>query len=163
MTDEELERILAVIDTESDMGKRDRAIILMAATTGLRACDLIRLKLSDIDWRKGEIRLCQKKTGRTVYVPLVNQVGSALQDYILNARPVSDCPEVFLRAVAQKQLLPMQSVSGVCSSNTRRKRALPDMHLTGKGSTVSAGVSPRNCSLQAHPSQRLHRYSDMTT
>ena len=36
-----------MIDTESDMGKRDRAIILTAATTGLRACDLIRLKLSD--------------------------------------------------------------------------------------------------------------------
>ena len=43
VTDEELECILAVIDTESDMGKRDRAIILTAATTGLRACDIIRL------------------------------------------------------------------------------------------------------------------------
>ena len=76
VTDEELERILAVIDTDSDMGKRDRAIILTAATTGLRACDLIRLRISDIDWRKGEIRLCQKKTGRTVYVPLVKQTGA---------------------------------------------------------------------------------------
>ena len=46
--------------------------------------------------------LYQKKTGRTVYVPLVKQTGAALQDYILNARPVSDCPEVFLRAVAPK-------------------------------------------------------------
>lgn len=64
--------------------------------------DLIHLKHSDIDWRKGEIRLCQKKTGRTVYVPLVKQTESALQDYILNARPDSDCPEVFLRAVVPK-------------------------------------------------------------
>ncbi len=63
VTDEELERILAVIDIDSDMGKRNRAIILTAATTGLRACDLIHLRLSDIDWRTGEIRLCQKKTG----------------------------------------------------------------------------------------------------
>lgn len=102
VTDEELERILAVIDTDSDMGKRDRAIILTAATTGLRACDLIHLRLFDIDWRKGEIRLCQKKTDRTVYVPLVKQTGAALQDYILNAHPASDYPEVFLRTVAPK-------------------------------------------------------------
>lgn len=87
VTDEELEQILNVIDTSSDIGKRDRAIILSAATTGLRACDLIRMKLTDIDWRKGEIRLVQKKTGRTVYVPLVKETGEALRDYILNARP----------------------------------------------------------------------------
>ena len=93
VTDEELERILGVIDTTSEIGKRDRAIILVAATTGLRACDLIRMKLTDIDWRKGEIKLVQKKTDRTIYVPLVKETGAALQDYILNARPVSDCPD----------------------------------------------------------------------
>ena len=133
VTDEELERILAVIDTESDMGKRDRAIILTAATTGLRACDLIRLKLSDIDWRKGEIRLCQKKTGRTVYVPLVKQAGAALQDYILNARPASDCPEVFLRAVAPKTAISDAVCIGSMFQQYQKKAGIARHAFDGKG------------------------------
>ena len=64
VTDEELSRIFAVIDRTTEMGKRDYAIIQLAATTGLRACDIIRLRLKDIDWRKGEIYANQKKTGR---------------------------------------------------------------------------------------------------
>ena len=133
VTDEELERILAVIDTGSDMGKRDRAIILTAATTGLRACDLIRLRLSDIDWRKGEIRLCQKKTGRTVYVPLVKQTGAALQDYILNARPASDCPEVFLRAVAPKTAIANAVCIGSMFQQYQKKAGIARHAFDGKG------------------------------
>lgn len=57
VTDAELERILNVIDTSTVIGKRNRALILLAANTGLRACDIIKIKLTDIDWRKGEIRL----------------------------------------------------------------------------------------------------------
>ena len=97
VTDEELERILAVIDTETESGKRNRAIILLAANTGLRACDIAQLKLRDIDWRRGCIQIAQKKTNEMVYIPLTEDVGEALQDYILNARPHMDCQEVFLR------------------------------------------------------------------
>lgn len=61
---------------------------------------IIRRKLEDIDWRKGEIRFVQKKTGITTSLPLMNEAGKALQDYILNARPSSNLPEVFLSAKA---------------------------------------------------------------
>lgn len=133
VTDEELKQILSVIDTSSDIGKRDRAIILSAATTGLRACDLMRMKLTDIDWRKGEIRLVQKKTGRTVYVPLVKETGEALQDYILNARPKSDCPEVFLRAAAPKTAI-MDAVAIGCMFQQYQKKAGIYRHaFDGKG------------------------------
>ncbi len=98
VTDEELEKILRVIDTESERGKRDYAIILLAATTGLRACDMIRLKLTDVDWRRGEITVVQDKTGNKVYLPLLHDVGVALQDYILHARPSIPTPELFLTA-----------------------------------------------------------------
>ena len=49
ITDEELRKILSVIDTTTESGCRNMAIILLAATTGIRACDVIRLKLTDID------------------------------------------------------------------------------------------------------------------
>lgn len=96
VTDEELEKILNVIDKDSEIGKRDYAIILLASTTGLRACDIINLKLTDIDWRKGEIVITQKKTGNKVYLPLMHDAGMALQDYILHARPSIPIPELFL-------------------------------------------------------------------
>lgn len=97
VTDTELEKILSIIDTDTVAGKRNKAIILLAATTGMRACDIIRLRLSDIDWRRGEIRILQSKTKQPVALPLVPDAGEAVMDYILNARPQSDCPEVFLR------------------------------------------------------------------
>lgn len=100
VTDFELERILSQIDRNTVSGKRNYAIIVLAATTGMRAIDIIRLKLSDIDWHKGEVRFQQKKTKKTVLLPLVTEAGEALKDYILNARPKSTFSEVFLRLKA---------------------------------------------------------------
>lgn len=61
VTDSEFEAILNVIDTETAEGKRNAAIIMVAATTGMRVCDVIRMRLSYIDWQAGEIRISQKK------------------------------------------------------------------------------------------------------
>ena len=133
VTDEELDQILRVIDTDSEMGKRDRAIILLAATTGLRAGDLIRIKLTDIDWRKGEIRLLQRKTGRASYIPLVKEAGEALQDYILNARPRSDSPEVFLRLVAPRTGLADAVSIGCMFQQYQRKAGIRRHAFDGKG------------------------------
>ncbi|MCI9320681.1 MAG: hypothetical protein HFH05_11455 [Lachnospiraceae bacterium] len=60
VTDEELEQILNVIDTSNGIGKRYKAIIHSAAAAGLRTCDLIRMKLADIDRRKGRSGLYRK-------------------------------------------------------------------------------------------------------
>ncbi len=103
ITDEELKKILSVIDTTTESGCRNMAIILLAVTTGIRACDVIRLKLTDIDWRKGEISFSQDKTDKMVSLPLLPEVGEALKQYILNFRPaVSECKEVFLRCSPPK-------------------------------------------------------------
>lgn len=63
VTDNELEAVLNVIDMDSDKWKRDKVIILLAASTGMRACDIIRMQLTDIDWRRGEIRIVQHMYG----------------------------------------------------------------------------------------------------
>ena len=93
----EIESVLAVIDRLTTKGKRDYAIILLAAVTGLRAVDIMGLKLTDINWRLGEIRVVQSKTADPVALPLTRDVGEALQDYILNGRPKVDSDAVFLR------------------------------------------------------------------
>lgn len=133
VTDDELERILDVIDSSTEVGKRNRAIILLAATTGLRACDIVRLKLTDIDWRKGEIQLTQSKTGRPVYLPLMQETGLALQDYILNARPLSDCPEVFLRCSAPKTAITDASSIGTMFKDYEQRAGIERRAFDGKG------------------------------
>ncbi len=133
VTDEELERILAVIDTETEAGKRNKAIILLAANTGLRACDIMKLKLRDIDWRRGQIQLPQKKTGEMVYIPLTEDVGEALQDYILNARPHLGCPEVFLRISPPKVALTDPASIGSMFIAYQKKAGIERKAFDGKG------------------------------
>ncbi len=78
-------------------GKRDYAILLLLATYGLRAGEITRLRLEDIDWRGERIRVTQSKTGRSSELPLMAPVGEAILDYLRHARPASDHREVFLR------------------------------------------------------------------
>ena len=99
-TQDEVGRLLGVIDTSTALGKRDLAIVRLAVSTGLRCGDITDLHLRSIDWRRDEIRIVQRKTSVPLALPLAAEAGNAVADYILNARPVSDEPEVFLRVCA---------------------------------------------------------------
>lgn len=100
ITDDELNLIQEIIDTSTDMGKRDKAIIELGASTGLRAIDIVSLKLTDIDWLKGELHIFQSKTGKSLSLPIIPKAGECIKDYILNIRPKSEYKEVFLREKA---------------------------------------------------------------
>lgn len=95
--DDELEAILAQIDTTTPKGKRDYAIILLGALLGVRAGDIIHLKLADFNWNTNEIRYIQSKTGNPIVLPLLPAVAAAVDDYLQNARPNCDYEELFLR------------------------------------------------------------------
>lgn len=98
-TDEEHEKIAEYL-AESRMSERNRAIALIAFETGLRAVDICKLKLSDIDWKHDVIRLAQEKTGKTLTIPIRPSLGNALTAYLLEERPQSASTYVFLRCVA---------------------------------------------------------------
>jgi integrase len=98
-TDQEVGAILAAIDATTSLGKRDYAIVLLAAETGLRLADILELKLNDINWNKSEIAVIQSKTGEPIHLPLAAGVGNAIADYILHSRQKSDSPHIFLRSV----------------------------------------------------------------
>ena len=133
VTDEELQKVLNVIDKNSEKGKRDYAIILLAATTGLRACDIIRLKLTDIDWRRGEISIIQDKTGNKVYLPILQDVGTALQDYILRARPSISAPELFLTSMSVRGPIVDAVAIGDMFINYEAKAGIIRKPFDGKG------------------------------
>ena len=96
----EVERILHAIDRGNPCGKRDYAIILLIARLGLRGIDVKRLEFGDFDWPANRLFVTQAKTGHRVQLPLLKEVGWAVIDYIRGGRPVSDCPQVFLRHTA---------------------------------------------------------------
>ena len=100
MPQDEAAAILSVIDRGTSIGKRDYAIILLGIVMGLRGVDISRLKMSDVDWRSGEIQVMLSKTEHPLSLPLTTDVGEALRDYILNGRPKNNSDAIFLRHYA---------------------------------------------------------------
>lgn len=96
-TAEEIRRVLTAIDRASVTGKRDYAMILATARLGLRISDLRQLELGDLDWRGKQIRIVQHKTGRPLSLPLLDDVGWAIIDYIRDGRPETACQKVFVK------------------------------------------------------------------
>jgi integrase len=96
-TAEEIRRVLAVIDRQSAVGKRDYAMILLTARLGLRISDLRHLDLGDLDWRAKTLTIIQHKTGRPLALPLLDDVGWAVIDYVRHGRPETACTKVFIR------------------------------------------------------------------
>jgi site-specific recombinase XerD len=94
---DEIRRVLAVIDRRSAVGKRDYAMILATARLGLRISDLRRLELGDLDWRAKRIAIVQHKTGRPLSLPLLDDVGWAIIDYIRAGRPETACRNLFVK------------------------------------------------------------------
>lgn len=79
---------------------RDAAITLLALSTGLRSCDIVELRLSDVDWRGQTISIVQRKTGNPLTVPLTELLACRLADYVLHDRPRTGDGHVFVRRVA---------------------------------------------------------------
>ena len=100
MSRSEIAKMLEGINRKTAGGKRAYAIMMLGTVLGLRACDVVNLKLNDIDWANGVIKILQQKTVRTVVLPLTKDLGEALQDYILNARPKTNVEHIFFRLCA---------------------------------------------------------------
>jgi len=104
---DEITKLIDSIGRACATGKRNYAIILLAAKLGLRASDIANLQFGNIDWTLSTIKLSQYKTGRPLELPLLPEVGNAIIDYLKYGRPKSNRPYVFLLAVAPyKELLP---------------------------------------------------------
>jgi integrase len=97
---EEADQILSCIDTSTNQGKRDYAIFTLAKYNGLRSSDILNLKLQDINWKDAEITIIQRKTNQALIVPINVSTGNSIADYILNSRPYSNLPYVFLKICA---------------------------------------------------------------
>ncbi|MDA1316253.1 MAG: site-specific integrase [Acidobacteria bacterium] len=96
---EEVERVIASCSATSAAGIRDRAILLLIARVGLRAGDILRLCINDLDWKEATIRVVGKGRRQTL-LPMTQEVGNAIVGYLKNARRPIGNDTLFIRSRA---------------------------------------------------------------
>jgi len=95
-TKKDITQLISSVERSSAMGKRNYAIILLAARLGLRASDICRLKFENLCWNTSTIEIEQYKTGRALMLPMLPDIGNAIIDYLKYGRPNSKEPYVLL-------------------------------------------------------------------
>jgi len=123
-------KTLACIDRTTPVGRRDFAILLMLYTYGVRGGQLRALRLQDIEWSQNRLRVPAAKGGKEIVLPLTEEVGESLLEYLCHARPQVPYREVFL--TAQAPLRPLQA-SAVSPMVAQRLHAA-DVHPRRAGS-----------------------------
>jgi len=117
---ETVRAFLAAIDRSTAMGRRDYAMFLLVSTYGLRTSEVAALRLDDIQWRAGCLRVRRPKTMTPLVLPLTDDVGAALADYLRHARPDLPRREVFLRVRAPSGHLKPTAVTEAFQGWVRR-------------------------------------------
>ena len=111
---------LAAIDRSQAMGKRDYAMFLLITTYGLRTSEVAALRLDDVEWHAERLRVPRPKTKTPLLLPLTQEVGAALIDYLRHARPKLPHRQVFLRVRAPAGPLRPTAVTEAFQGWTRR-------------------------------------------
>lgn len=156
---EEVEQILALCNPITAVGKRDRAILLLLARLGLRAGDIVQLRLGDIDWKDAWIHVCGKGRRQT-RLPLTQEVGGALVSYLQEGRPQTDSDRVFVRCRAPfRPFAAHHAVSVIVDRAMRRAGVTPP----GRGAahllrhSVATSLLRQGASLQDISTLLRHR------
>lgn len=118
LDEENIERVIDACEGEDRL--RDKAVVLLLVRLGLRASDVANLKLADIDWQDGRMRLCGKSR-REEWLPLTQEVGDAILAYIKRGRPRLSLAELFATQIAP--LRPITRVTVKCIVNRSLTRA----------------------------------------
>jgi integrase/recombinase XerD len=99
LSSDDVQCLLARCNRHTATGRRDWAILLLLARLGLRAGEVVGLTLDDLDWERGE--LCIRASGgNSDRLPIPQDVGAALADYLRRLRPACSCRQVFVRMKA---------------------------------------------------------------
>lgn len=133
LTRAQIESVLAAVDRETPVGRRDFAMLQLLTAYGLRGMEVARLRLDDIDWRNRKLHVCGRKVGNSTTYPLAASVDDAIVAYLRNGRPVSSHREVFLsvcapfRPLANGWVLSSHIAKYLCQAGITVKR--PGTHL----------------------------------
>lgn len=93
---DEISMLLNSYDLDTSLGKRNYAIVLLALNLGIRWCDIKNLKFENFNWNLNIIRFKQVKTNICIELPISEDIGNAIIDYIKNGRPLCNEPYIFV-------------------------------------------------------------------
>jgi site-specific recombinase XerD len=119
----QVSQLLASINRRTAIGRRDYAILLLLSRLGLRSSEVAFLELDDIDWEAGCFNV-RGKSGRRTELPLPDDVGKAIVEYLRNGRPRSASRGVFLRGKAPIRGFLGQSAIGSLVRNSLRRAGI---------------------------------------
>jgi integrase/recombinase XerD len=136
LVSEDVDRVLASCSTNKT-GLRDKAVILLLSRLGLRGGDVVRLRLTDIDWENGKIKVCGKGR-RHELLPLPQQVGKAILRYLQKSRPACRASALFVTVPPPNRKLSYQAVGGI----VRRAIDRAGVNSPAHGAHVS-GIPPQ--------------------
>lgn len=118
-TKKEVERLLQCVDRAGTKGKRNYAMLVLAARLGLRSSDICSLEMDSLKWGENAIEIKQAKTKKYIRLPLLNEVGDAIIDY-LRHRPKTDSKTVFIRLVPPFERLDNHSLYTIMGKYIKR-------------------------------------------
>jgi site-specific recombinase XerD len=128
LTEQQIAAVLAS-SQETPAGLRDHAVLLLLARVGMRAKEVARLSIDEVDWLGGRLVLRAGKTHRERILPLSEEVGQALATYLTRGRPESKSRVIFLRSLAPFE--PLEGASAV--SRIARRHLLRTGYPEGAG------------------------------
>lgn len=136
LDDAQLEAVrAAVASAETPMELRDAAMVALGLEMGLRASDVVRVRLADISWRESSITVTQRKTGVTVTLPLTVAAGNAIVAYLRGGRPACDAEELFVSHRTPRRRLAVsacrRAVSGILGEGEATFHELRRTFATG--------------------------------
>ncbi|MGI9435709.1 MAG: tyrosine-type recombinase/integrase [Geminicoccaceae bacterium] len=160
----EVEKVITSCDLTQAHGIRDRAILLLLARLGLRAGDILNMRFDDIAWAESTLRV-RGKGRQEICLPLPQDVGDALLDYLHQARPPVDDSRIFLRSAA-----PYQPFAGSNAISHVVERALNRAGITNPPSrgahllrhSAATTMLRQGASLDAIGTILRHRSADTT-
>jgi integrase/recombinase XerD len=109
LSEQQTQDVLHGVERNTEVGRRDYAVLQLLSTYGVRGGQLRNLRLDELDWARDRIFFKAAKHGKDVWVPMTLEVGEAVLDYLQNGRPACSCPEVFLTSRAPYHPLPHSS------------------------------------------------------
>ena len=120
ITWDDVRQMLESVDRRTIRGRRDYAILLLLVTYGLRAHEVAKLTLDDIDWKRERLQIPERKAGHWTAYPLAKVVAEALIEYLRSGRPQTKDRHVFFRVLAPRTPIRNSAVSSTAASYLRK-------------------------------------------
>jgi len=111
ITWDEVRRMLEAVERRTIRGRRDYAILLLFVTYGLRAHEVARLTLDDVDWKRERLQVLARKAGHATVYPLAGVVAEAIIDYLKHGRPKTEDRHLLFRIYAPQAPITAAAVS----------------------------------------------------